>query len=353
LDGKSPLIFLGQDAQVSEATLRAYVQGGGKVVVLPGTNENALLTAKRVKKASFTGSLDVPTWPEVAGLSASDLRYRAPLESWLMASGGEIEVGANGLLGRQRIGKGAVLWVQVDPQRFNAEENTYFRFTRWRSTRALSQVLANMGASFKTDSQVFAPRSRSEGTISLVGRWAAKWVQRIPDPNEQTHPDPGISNSAKAMMRVTQNDAQWDRLLVPGRWETAGGIWDKANGEVVYRMTVELPASVVGKDMLLSLGQIDDRDETWFNGQKVGASQGTESQYNVERKYVVPGALVKAGKNVIAIRVWDSFGGGGMGGLPQNMFLQPVQGEATEDFYHPDYIADFNMGDDPYRYYNW
>jgi beta-galactosidase len=352
-DAKSSLILLGQDAGVSEETLRDYVQKGGRVVMLPGTGENALLSAKRIKKTNFAGSLDVPAWPEAAGLSASDLRYRAPLESWLIANGAAIEVGANGLLGRQRIGKGLVLWVQVDPQRFNAEENTYFRFTRWRSTRALSQVLSNMGASFKTDSLVFHPRSRSEGTVSLAGRWAAKWVQRIPDPSEQRHPDPGISNSAKAMMRVTQHDGNWDRLLVPGMWETAGGNWDKGNGEVIYRKTVELPVSASGKDMLLSLGRIDDRDETWFNGRKVGGSQGTESEHSVERKYMVPGALVKAGKNVIAIRVWDSFGGGGLGGPAQNLFLQPAQSDATENFYHADYISDFDMGDDPYRYYNW
>jgi beta-galactosidase len=353
LGGKSSLILLGQDAGVSEAALRDYVQNGGRVVVLPGTSESAPLSAKRVRKASFAGSLDVPAWPEAAGLSASDLRYRAPLESWLLAEGGETEVGANGLLGRRRIGKGLVLWVQIDPRRFNAEENTYFRFTRWRSTRALSQVLANMGASFKTDALVFNPRSRSEGTVSLAGRWAARWVQRIPDPDQQRHEDPGISNSAKAMMRVTQHDGNWDRLLVPGMWETAGGNWDKGNGEVIYRMTVDLPASAAGKDMLLSLGKIDDRDETWFNGRKVGASKGTASEHSVERKYVVPGALVKAGKNVIAVRVWDSFGGGGLGGPAQNLFLQPAQSEATESFYHADYISDFDMGDDPYRYYNW
>ena len=33
--------------------------------------------------------------------------------------------------------------------------NTYFRYTRWRQTRALAQILANMGASFKADSRFF------------------------------------------------------------------------------------------------------------------------------------------------------------------------------------------------------
>ncbi len=154
------------------------------------------------------------------------------------------------------------------------------------------------------------------------------------------------------MMSISQDDARWGSSASSRKWESAGGNWDKANGEVVYRITADLPVSAVGKDMLLSLGKLDDRDETWFNGQKVGASQGTESEWNVERKYVVPGALVKAGKNVIAVRVWDSFGGGGLGGPAQEMFL-PCAARITENFYHADYSDDFEMGDDAYRYYNW
>jgi hypothetical protein len=93
--------------------------------------------------------------------------------------------------------KGVVLWVQVDPRRFNADENTYLRFTRWRSTRALSQVLANLGASFKTDSLVFDPRSRSEGTVSLAGNGPAKWVQRILISSSRGHADTASATAPK------------------------------------------------------------------------------------------------------------------------------------------------------------
>jgi beta-galactosidase len=352
-DAASDLVILGEDTTVPDAALNDYVQNGGRMVVLPVQSELAPMAARLAKRVDLPGSLNVPDWPEAAGLSASDLRYRAASQSWLLSAGDGIEVGADGLLGRRRVGKGVVLFAQVDPDRFNAEEKTYFRFTRWRSTRALCQVLANMGATFKTDALVFHPQSRTEGTVKLAGRWSAKFVQRIADPDEQTHADPGISPEAKVMMAPDQNDGPWDRLPVPGTWERAGGNWDKANGEVVYRITVELPESAGGKDMLLSLGKIDDRDETWFNGEQVGASKGTDSEYNVDRQYAVPGRLVKAGKNVIAVRVWDSFGGGGFAGPADAMLLRPVESRMIESFYHPDYIDDFDMGDDPYRYYNW
>jgi beta-galactosidase len=61
------------------------------------------------------------------------------------------EIGADGLLGRLRLGKGTALFAQLDPDQFEADTATYFRITRWRQMRALSQVLANLGAEFSAD----------------------------------------------------------------------------------------------------------------------------------------------------------------------------------------------------------
>jgi beta-galactosidase len=49
------------------------------------------------------------------------------------------------------------IFCQVDPDRFHADEKTYFRYTRWRSTRAAAQLLANLGAGFVVDSRIFHP----------------------------------------------------------------------------------------------------------------------------------------------------------------------------------------------------
>ena len=67
------------------------------------------------------------------------------------------EIGTSGLVGRKVIGKGVAIFCQVDPDRFEADKRTYFRYTRWRSTRAVAQLLANLGASFVVDSRVFRP----------------------------------------------------------------------------------------------------------------------------------------------------------------------------------------------------
>jgi hypothetical protein len=81
----------------------------------------------------------------------------------------------------------------------------------------------------------------------------------------------------------------------------------------------------------------------------------TPNWWQTPRRFAVPGKLVKPGKNVIAVRLFDRFNDGGFagnGGLP--MSLTPKQGgPVLPGGYHPDYRTDFIMGDNPYRYYRW
>ena len=114
----------------------------------------------------------------------------------------------------------------------------------------------------------------------------------------------------------------WKSMKLPQLWE-AGGLED-FDGLVWFRKEVELPEDWAGKDLTLSLGPIDDRDTTWFNGEQVGEMD----VWNQPRSYEVPGRLVKAGRNVVAVRVVDLGGGGGIYGEPELMWLA-VAGDAT------------------------
>jgi sialate O-acetylesterase len=81
---------------------------------------------------------------------------------------------------------------------------------------------------------------------------------------------------------------------------------------------------------VLSLGPIDDDDVTYFNGAKVGAiGYGHPDHWTAPRSYTVPGRLVKAGRNVIACRVLDGGGGGGIYGSPEQMRLSAA-GDARQ-----------------------
>ncbi|MGE5659750.1 MAG: beta-galactosidase [Actinomycetota bacterium] len=153
LDQKAQLAIIGAEVNLSDGELRSFLQGGRKVFFLPRRSASGVLGVSLQEVKEFGGSLKVPQWPEVAGLSASDLRSRSFYKTWLIKSGGE--VGAEGLLSRVKVGSGVAIFSQIDPDALNADQKTYFRFTRWRQTRATAQVLANLGASFKGDGNFF------------------------------------------------------------------------------------------------------------------------------------------------------------------------------------------------------
>jgi sialate O-acetylesterase len=113
----------------------------------------------------------------------------------------------------------------------------------------------------------------------------------------------------------------WPAMKLPGLWESAS--LPDYDGIVWFRKEVMIPETEAGKEISLQLATIDDIDSTWFNGALVG----TTNAYNIARKYTVPANLVKAGKNVITIRVIDTGGGGGIYGEAKDMQL--VSGEKT------------------------
>lgn len=158
LDISAGLLLIGPEAELDTTALTAYLEKGGKVFFLPRSRADGWLgTTLKPAAAHFAGSLSAPEWPEARGLSASDLRWRCYLDAapWVLSAGAEI--GADGLIGRKAVGAGVAIFCQVDPDGFQADAKTYFRYTRWRSTRAVAQLLANLGASFAVDSRIFHP----------------------------------------------------------------------------------------------------------------------------------------------------------------------------------------------------
>jgi sialate O-acetylesterase len=103
-------------------------------------------------------------------------------------------------------------------------------------------------------------------------------------------------------------DAAWKEMTVPGAWEGKG--LPEFDGVVWFRKTIEIPADWAGKDAVLRLGSIDDRDTTYFNGVQVGAMD----VWNQPRVYKIPAELMKAGRATIAVRVLDTGGAGGFNG---------------------------------------
>jgi sialate O-acetylesterase len=123
------------------------------------------------------------------------------------------------------------------------------------------------------------------------------------------HLDAGNKGEALGYADPSTSTSGWSQMELPKQIEAAGLLID---GAIWFRKVVELPASWSGKDLVVNLPPIDDHDVTYFNGTKIGSiGRETPNSYMVPRKYVVPGSLVRAGRNVIAVRVFDSAGEGG------------------------------------------
>ena len=349
------LIIVGPQAQCDERALVRCVERGGKVLFLAREAEAAPLSVQLEEVTAFAGSLHVPDWPCCRGLSASDLRWRTTHHAWLVKRGGE--VGADGLLARLRLGQGVAVFCQIDPGRFDTKKETFFRYTRWRQTRALAQIIANLGGTFAMDRRVFHPMTDAERRLSLAGTWQAALVTKLePSPSiDKPHPDPGMSELAKGLLAGTTPDGRWTTMALPAYWEQAKPGWPEVDGEALFQKTIDVPRQWAGRDLILSLGPIDDFDDTFFNRVPVGRTDKTTPKfYAVRRVYVVPGKLVKPGRNVVAVRVFDHFGSGGFGGNADQLYLEPKPRPGTPTgLYHPDYRDDWAYGDDPYRYCRW
>ena len=138
--------------------------------------------------------------------------------------------------------------------------------------------------------------------------------------------DPGNSKFSEGWAKIGFNDSDWKTMPVPSRWEESAKL--NIDGAVWLRREVELPVDWEGKDLELSLGQIDDADATYFNGEQVGDTGG-DLAILVHRKYRIPARLVKAMKNVIAVRVFDRRGDGGLVGAPGELMLRPAAEEES------------------------
>jgi len=107
----------------------------------------------------------------------------------------------------------------------------------------------------------------------------------------------------------------WKTMDLPTLWEDAG--LPNFDGVVWFRKDVDLPESWAGKEAILHLGPIDDNDTTFVNGVLVGDTEG----WNAPRDYNLPPGTLKAGRNVISVRVLDTGGGGGLHGEPETLRL--------------------------------
>ncbi|MFD2603423.1 sialate O-acetylesterase [Flavobacterium suzhouense] len=109
--------------------------------------------------------------------------------------------------------------------------------------------------------------------------------------------------------------SNWKTMQLPQFWENDALVG--FDGVAWFKKEFNLPTAMKGKDLQLNF-YADDDDKLWVNGVYIGTTSG----YNVLRNYTIPANVLKESGNVIAIRVTDNTGGGGIYGKETDLILK-------------------------------
>ncbi|HET6969744.1 MAG TPA: sialate O-acetylesterase [Phenylobacterium sp.] len=149
-----------------------------------------------------------------------------------------------------------------------------------------------------------------------LAQWAAaqeRWVARS-QPQTKTWSAPAF------------DDRAWARLTPEGIWEDSGvPEFAGFDGVAWFRVEVMLTPAQARDGAILDLGPIDDTDVTWVNGRFVGGLDG----WDTPRSYAIPAGVLKPGRNVVAVRVTDTGGGGGLWGPASARRLRLADGTSV------------------------
>lgn len=185
------------------------------------------------------------------------------------------------------------------------------RIEAWMSTRALNRIpiLEPLIREYRNGLNGF--EDRLETWKSEAAQWDAQ--------NEKQ--DTGNEGFGLGYSKANFDDSGWNDVSLPGAWELEEG--REIDGGIWYRKSFELPTEWEGKALRLRLGFVGTDDQTYVNGLKVGA---TMTKDRLRSYFVGPGVL-RAGKNVISVRVWNRSGEGGI--LGPTLDIGPTDKETT------------------------
>jgi hypothetical protein len=176
-------------------------------------------------------------------------------------------------------------------------------------------ALATLSVVFCASPSKAAEEKPESGVVSLEGDWKFS----------RDKEDKGL---AGGFASLEFDDSAWEQLRVPGAYNHQGH--GGYLGVSWYRLTVKVPAAWKGKPVFLQLPPVDDSDETFWNGKKIGGLGA--KKFMEPRFYPVPADNINwGGDNVIAVRVTNKYMGGGFTTqAPANLlsvgaFTEPVK----------------------------
>ena len=127
-------------------------------------------------------------------------------------------------------------------------------------------------------------------------------------------------------------------------------VTDTANRTAWCYRDFDVPEIPAGARPVLMIGAVDDEDETFINGKKIGETNkqtNPKNYYSAPRVYPIPAGVLKQGKNRILIKAINLNGAGSLEGPVQISWLPPDEAAKLRLSVAP-YLFEVDRLSDPY-----
>jgi sialate O-acetylesterase len=166
----------------------------------------------------------------------------------------------------------------------------------WMSAPALQALGFESGVSLLN---LYA-REPATAQSEFAGQWEQWWRSKTGDRRGAEPWSVRLPTTPADWRTAPPGLGDWRNWGRPELASFTGGVW--------YRTRIALNAAQAKSAVTLSLGAINQVDETWINGHALGNTFG----YETERTYAVPPGVLHAGDNVLVVNVVTTYGAGGL-----------------------------------------
>lgn len=306
--------------------LAEFVHRGGKLFYFQVGSEfssSALPFALGLERVKMRQARHLPDRPDLlwrSGFGDNDLYFHEERELPVFTDiPGMADAFDPGVIFRYPYGAGSFLFCSVTPECFGDTP------AAGKCCRMLSALLASSGVMLENNAQCYAPKNGgAELTLDLSkGDWEFSL-----DPENR-----GITESRQT---GADGSGRWLSGLIADGLEVGVGIpfelflRREYDGYAWYRLNFEVRNTVPEGTIHFEAGAIDDCDEVWLNGVKIGSTgRETPLHYQARRSYQIPAGLLRTGRNLLVIRVFDEKGEGGIVKLPVRISTRTPTGGAA------------------------
>lgn len=327
--------------------LASFVFHGGNIFYLHAGKKwqsTWLPFAMKMKQVKTRGSFVLADNPDFFwrnGWDANDLYWHDEFSLPAFEAVRQIDAVDPAVAVRRPYGCGNFIFTTIHPRLFGKTP------AQGKAVRTLSAMLSSLGVGISHENQPYKISHAIELDLSPY-----RWEFALDPENKALKEEweKGKNGSGKWMQGQISNDGTHVRVGIPIEQFLKG----KYDGYMMFRLKFSLdPDFLKEKVLYFQAGCIDDFDEVYINGVKIGQTgKETANWWLAPRCYRIPQGVLKSGENLIAIRIFDNQGEGGITKLPVSITSNPSLGtKAWIHFFPEGSDRDYSYNPDIIRSY--